>query len=98
MSASKSAFSRRFFASVQRTRFGVPEGAVVDEQKISALGGGALEELQLRAHPGGDRRDLLAPGHLEAVRAVVLEAAGLEQAVELAHDVGQLRCHARRRR
>ena len=42
-----------------------------------------LEQLGVRGDAGGDRLDLRRPGHLQAVDAVVLEASGLEQAVEL---------------
>ncbi len=59
----------------------------MDEQQLRALGGGQLEQLGVGGDAGGERRDPLRPGHLQAVDAVVLEALRFEQAIELAQHL-----------
>ncbi len=61
----------------------------MDEQQAGVLGGGELEQLRAGGHAGGEVSDLVGPGYLQAVDAVVAEASGLKQAVELGEDVGR---------
>ena len=69
---------------VEAARRAVPEQAVVDEDEVGALGGGALEQLDAGADAGHDRGNGLRTGDLEPVGAVVVEATGLQQRVEIA--------------
>jgi hypothetical protein len=95
MSASKSSLEPPAGGSIQRFGRALPEQPVVDEHQVRALGSGPLE--QLRA--GTDARDhelhVFAPGHLQAVRSVVLEIPGIQEFVEIADEVLELSRHAR---
>lgn len=64
-----------------------PEEAVMDEQQLSVLRCGQLEELGMGRDARGDRAYIGASGDLQAVQAVVLEALRLEQAVQLRQDL-----------
>jgi hypothetical protein len=79
---------------VDRPHAGVPEEAVVDQEQLRALRRGQLEQLRMRRDPCGDRRDLLGPGHLQAIEAVVLEAIRFEQTVELGQQLAARDRHA----
>ena len=84
MSCANSGCSRR--CSAASIAMGLPpEQPVVDQDELGPLGGRALEQLHARGDPGDDRSDLLRTGHLEAVRAVVLEPLRLEQIVEVSN-------------
>ena len=90
MSWSKSSCSRAAMAARRAPRRGrVPEQAVVDEHEPRARLGGALEELALGRDAGHDRVDLVAPGYLEAVGAVVGEGPGSQQRVEVGDEVAR---------
>jgi hypothetical protein len=57
------------------------------------LGGGALEQLEVRRHACRDGLDVRRARHLQAVRPVVVEALRLEESVELLQDVARGRRH-----
>ena len=71
-----------------------PEQPVVDEQQPDPLPSCHLEQLRMRGHATGQRRDLLRSGHLQAVDAVVLEALGPQEPVGLLQDLMQRRGHS----
>ncbi len=74
-------------AQVDRARPAAPQQAVVDEDQIGPDLARADEELGARAHAGHDRLDVCPTGYLEAVRAVVVEATGFQELVEVGDDV-----------
>ncbi len=81
--------------AVDRSGSRTPEDPVVGEHQLRSLRRRAPEQLEMGAHAGGHRRHLLGPRHLQPVGAVVLEALRLQEAVELAHDVGDSGWHRR---
>ena len=87
MSAANSTRSRRASAASIGPGPEPPEEPVVGHHQLGPLRAGALEQLQLGAHAGGNRGHLLRARYLQAVGTVVREAPGLQQSVELRHDV-----------
>jgi hypothetical protein len=71
----------------QRRHLRTPQQPVVGEDELGAGAHGGLQELQVRRDAGGDAVDLGGAGHLEPVRAVVVERADLEQLVAEADDL-----------
>src|SRR5215212_7455646 len=65
-----------------RARALAPEDPVVAEDELGTGRGSVLEQLAVRRDPGDHELDLVRPGHLEAVGAVVGAAGRLEQIVE----------------
>jgi hypothetical protein len=75
----------------QARRQEVEEQPVVHEHELGALRDGPLHQLPLGGDAGHDPAHLLRSGHLEAVRAEVLERARFEQLVESGDDRGDSR-------
>jgi hypothetical protein len=78
----------RRLCGADAARLEVPQDPVVDEHELGLFLQGALEEGPLRGDAGEDGRRVLRAGDLEAVRAEVGVAGGLEQLVEERDDLG----------
>ena len=66
-----------------------PEEAVVDEQQVGVLAGRQFEQLGVRRNARGQARDFGRPGHLQPVRAVILEVLRLEQLIDRGDELGR---------
>jgi hypothetical protein len=71
----------------ERTRMELPEQSMVGQQQAGSGLGGALEQLQMGRDAGGHAPGLGRAGNLKPVGAVVVPARGLEQVVEVGHDL-----------
>ncbi len=81
---------------VDRLGTRAPEEAVVHEQQISILGCRQLEQLGVRRDARREHLDVARAGDLQPVDAVVVEALGLEQPIDLCENLGERGSHGQR--
>jgi len=88
MFASNRSFRRRFSVASIGPGPEPQKRPLMDEQQLRLLGYGLLEQLDVRRDAGGERYYVDCARDLQAIRAVVIEALRLEDAVELGDDLG----------